>query len=350
MKKGLIILSVVCNLALLFYFFKVANQFKKIKDISSSQATVSQKHISGKGIKKKIAILLPVSHVALDQIKNGFIDTLANNAQLNCEFCIFNANGSRSLMRAQIEEILEKKFDVLCTIGALASQMAKEVTQKKQSNLPIVFAAVANPTQLELVNSLIFSGNNLTGSAAESDYPKEVGLLLKIKPSIKKVLIVYDPTQGGGLSKDNAQVHSLFAQRGVKVKSVEIYNSGEIIQKIPALLPYYDVVFIFKDNTIVLAIDALIKLCQQNNILLFTKGLDFVDRGAALGFGVYERSFGVDAAKCACEILVDGKRPSDVQIRVTKDFKLRINSKVINQQNLGLDKDLLSLIQTVEIT
>lgn len=335
---------------LLFYFFKIATQLDKDRSTGCLGATISQSNISENSQRKTIAILIPASHPALDQIKNGFIDTLTNNGRINCKFRIFNANGNRSLMRAQIEEILEGKFDVLCTIGALASQMAKEVTQKKQSTLPVIFAAVANPTKLELVNSLIFSGNNLTGSAAESDYAREINLLLKIKPSIKKVLVVYDPTQSSGLSRDNAQVHSLFAQRGVAVKSVEIYHPGEIIQKIPTLLSHCDIVFIFKDNTIVSAVDVLIKLCKQNNVTLFTNDLDSVDKGAALGFGVRERSFGVDAALCATEVLVNGKLPSEVPIHVTRDFKLRVNSKVINQQSLGLDKDLLSLIQTVEIT
>lgn len=350
MKKVLIVLSIFCNFIFLFYFFRVATQLEKSRALYSSRVTFAQNNCSESALKKTIAILLPISHPALDQIKNGFMDTLTNHPLLNCKFRIFNANGNRSLMRAQIEEILEGKFDILFTVGALASQMAKEVTHKKQSTLPIVFAAVANPTKLELVNSLIFSGNNLTGSAAISDYSQEVNLLLKIKPSIKNVLVVYDPSQSSGLSADYAQVHSLFGRRGVTVKAVEIYHPGEIIQKIPALLPHYDVVFIFKDNTIVSAVDVLIKLCKQNNVTLFTNDLDSVDKGAALGFGVHERSFGVDAAKCASEILVDEKRPSEVPIQVTKTFKLRINSKVMNQQNLGLDNDLLSLIQAVEIT
>ena len=350
MKKILISISFLLNIMLLNYVF--IGGYKKVsvdKDYGHKiSANYVQKNPIHEGI-KKIAILIPATHPALEEIQRGFVETLAKYQYIKCGFIVYNANGNLSLMRAQLEDVICKDFDLLYTIGAHATQMAKEVTAKKQVLIPIVFGAVADPVKLGLVSNELFSGNNLTGSSATRDYAKQINFLLKVKPHVKNELIIYDPTQSSGLEKDKDEIVELLKKYSINTTAVEVYKTREIFEKIPSLLSAHDVVFIFKDNTVVPAVDGLVKLCSRYGVTLFVSDLDSVDKGAALGFGVHEYMFGVNAAQCALEILLEHKKPSEVPIRLTNNFKFKINSKTMQAQKVIIDSQQLALMQVTEI-
>lgn len=105
-------------------------------------------------------------------------------------------------------------------------------------------------------------------------------------------------------------------------------------------------ILVLKDNTVVSAIDSLIKLCNQYGITLLATDLDSVDKGAALAFGVKEYDYGVDAAKKAQLILEENKHPSDVPSTPAQNHKIKLNTQVMHKQGLSLSKITLFLMQS----
>lgn len=336
MKRIVVFISLILNFMLTSY-------------IGYVHFFMPAKHLSAiPGHHYQIAILTPVTHPALEQIENGFKEQLIN-AKVPCKFTTYNANGNQALMHAQVEEILQKKYDLIFTIATQATKMMKEISTKKQITTPIVFGAVNEPVQLDLIKDKQSSGNHLTGTTEENDYRKQVSLLFQINPNIKNLLIVYNPTQRGGLEKDKQEVEKLLQTHGVNVTSLEVNNSNEISQKSHSLMSGLDVVMVLKDNTVVPAIDALIKLCERYGVTLFTTDLESVDKGAALGFGVYESSFGIEAGKLATDILVNKKNPAQLPIVVVSDFHLKLNTKAMKKQGLMLDPEFLTLLKSIEV-
>lgn len=300
------------------------------------------------GHQYKVAILTPVTHPALEAIEHGFKEQLTN-AKVPCEFTTYNANGNQALMRSQVEEILRHDYDLIFTVATHATKLMKEVSIKKQITTPIVFGAVNDPVSLDLIASKESSGNHLTGTTEEDDYQKQISLLFQVRPTIKSLLLVYDPTQAAGKEQAKKDVEKLLQERGVKVTAVEVFNAHEINQKVHALMQDTDVVMIFKDSTIVPAIDVLIKLCERYGVTLFTTDLESVDKGAALGFGVYESSFGTGAGKLAEQILVHKKNPAQLPIVVVDEFRLKLNTKAMSKQGLVLDSGFVALLKAVEV-
>ena len=86
---------------------------------------------------KRFAILVPASHPSMEKIEEGFKFALQQKYGLNCVFDLFNANGSRPLMHAQAEEIVQQGYDLVFTIGEGATKLAKEVSTK--NNATIIF-------------------------------------------------------------------------------------------------------------------------------------------------------------------------------------------------------------------
>ncbi len=297
--------------------------------------------------KYKIAVFEPVSHPAIEEIEKGFTDTLGQSSAGQYSFKVFNAQGNKTLMRAQAEEIVQDNYDLIFSIAAAPTQMVKEVTQKKQRPTPIVFAAVDDPVAMGVIATLESSGNNVTGVTEFRDYKEEVDLLLTLKPDVKNVLLVYDPTQGTGLEKYKNALKKILAAKNINLEAIEVFQANEIQQKVLGSLEHTDVVMVLADNTVVAGIDSLINAANRFNVTLLAADLNSGDKGAALSYGVREYDYGVEGAQKAQAILEQHKQPTQIPSSMIKKPHFKINKRMLSNQ--GLSKVSPALLRLIEI-
>jgi ABC-type uncharacterized transport system substrate-binding protein len=107
-RTQLIIVAIVIGLTFIGYYF-----FKQ-------QRTP---HI---GHSYRIAIFEPASHPAMDEIVQGFTDTIKKNSSAHYIFNRYNANGNKTLLRAQAEDIIHNNYDLIMTIGADTKRTLQE--------------------------------------------------------------------------------------------------------------------------------------------------------------------------------------------------------------------------------
>ena len=80
------------------------------------------------GTKKiRIALFQPATHPALEEIAQGFMDTMQNDTSFEYQFDRYNANGNKILMQAQGQEILTRNYDLIFTIGLGCSVTIKDI-------------------------------------------------------------------------------------------------------------------------------------------------------------------------------------------------------------------------------
>lgn len=285
-----------------------------------------------KAVQYSIAFCTPTTHPALEEIERGFKEGLEQKC-LGKEFTctIFNANGNKSLLRAQAEEVVTGHYDLICTLGANFSQSVAELLHKKKIQTPQVFTAVDDPV---FAQSLADTNPHSTGSYVQFDYPQQIDLLLRVKPDMRTLLLVYDPLQGVGLEADKQIVERYARSKGIAVKVVEVYQSNEIQQKVAALIPSVDVVLVFVDNTVVAGIDTLINLCNRSGVTLYASDLNSGKKGAALSYGITEYESGAVAANTACAILVGGKTIDQLPIRAITNRSFVLNYAVAQKQKV----------------
>lgn len=283
--------------------------------------------------KVAIAILTPITHPSLEQIEKGFKQTMEANNPGHYHFVTYNAQGNKTLMRSEIEEIAQQDFALIFTIGTSASQMTAEVLTKKGKNIPIVFTCVNDPLGFQIVASEQTPGANVTGVKEMLRFEDELAALLQYKPMIKNIVLVYNPAEPG-LSKDQKEVERILNQKNIFLQTVEIFQTNEILAKVSPFMPNADALVVLKDNTVVSGLDVLVKLCDRYHIPLMASDLDSPDRGAALGYGVYEINFGIEGAQKAIQILVQGIHPGTIPVTPVSDFTLRVNSEAAKKQGI----------------
>lgn len=323
------------NIVLFLLFMFIALGIASYLSFASIKKEADIKHF-------RIAVFQPASHPALDEIAQGFIDTMQEGASLDYTFDRYNGNGNKILMQAQAQEMLQKNYDLIFTIGVGCSVTIKDLCHKKNNQTPVVFTAVDDPIKLDL------QGPTITGVIDQSNYQHQLDLLLAIKPSVKKLLLVYDQSQASGLEKDKNQIRSILQAQGVVLTCVEILNIGDIQQKVTSCIESADVVMILKDNTVVSGIDSLISLCERYRVPLLASDLNSGVKGAALAYGIYEAQSGIQAAHQAKLIVQDGKLPSQVPVVAVKNMVMKINCRHAKLQGLDIDCNTFSM-QSVEL-
>jgi putative ABC transport system substrate-binding protein len=115
------------------------------------------------------------------------------------------------------------------------------------------------------------------------------------------------------------------------------------------MLSGVDVVLVLKDNTIVSALDALVRLCNRYGITLYASDLNSGEKGAALAFGVVEKEFGTQAGKKALTMLEQQQQPQEIPITALNEFKVTINTTTMHQQNLLLSPTQLFLLTSTKL-
>lgn len=278
----------------------------------------------------RVALLTPISHPALQEVEQGFTQTLGQVLPSVC-YTTFNANGNKTLLRAQAEEAILGNYDLIFTMGAAASQTIVELLAKKQLEIPHVFGAIDGH---ELAQSLQKIHPASTGAYLVIDYTKGLDQLFRLKPDIKNILLVYDPMHGTGLEKYKDQIATYITKFDATLHAIEVYSPHEIQQKVTMLLPGNDVVLVLIDNTVVSGIDALIALCNKHNIILMAYDIPSVKKGATIAYGITEYESGAQAAQKAAEILLNNKRVQNSDATPITHFDLIINKDAPQGQSL----------------
>lgn len=341
MNKGFIIalLSIGINIALLFYCLH--QPCAEVRETSLTQPTHERS-----GTTFNVAIFEPAPHPAIDEITRGFKQTLETQGTHPYAYTVYNANANKTLQRAQGEEIVQKNYDLIFTIGAGCTQVIKELMTKKNLTTPVVFSAVDDPVGMGIIASLHNSQNHLTGIIEHPDYQRQIAILTTLKPQTRSILLVYDPTHGTGLEKDKEQLAQIAAEYDIILNAVPIYNAGELQQKVEPMLQKNDVVLVLKDSTIVSAIDSLIRLCNRYGKTLYASDLNSGHKGAALAYGVHEQEFGTESAKKVLAILEQNQTPATIPTTALRDYNVTINRTTATKQQLHLQPTLELLLKS----
>ena len=191
--------------------------YKHLSRVPENSTPLSSSAVS------RVAILSPMDGPVIDEIVRGFQETLTSEGSSAFEFKLYNARGTRSLMRSQVEDILaQESFSLILAVGTLATQMATEITTARDKRIPIIFCAINDPAKLGVVASEEHTGNHVTGvTGGEWQIVEQLDLLCRFVPSLKKVLIPYDPAaMAGALAGMKEKVQELLEEKGVAVEGV----------------------------------------------------------------------------------------------------------------------------------
>ncbi len=284
-----------------------------------------------------VGVLQFASHPALDSARDGFVDSLAKAGFKDGEkirLDLQNAQRDMSVARTIAKKFVMDNKDLIYTIATPASQAAA----KETSSIPIIFNAVTDPVKAGLVKGLASSGNNITGVSDFIPVKSQIALLLKIVPSVKKLGIIYNA------GEDNSRVLVEITRevaKELKLDLVEatVTNSGEVFAATQTLVGRVDGIYAIQDNTVISALESVIKVGNKNRIPVLVPGVPSVERGGLATMGTSYYELGKIAGEQAVRIF-RGTKPSEIPIAYAKDFDIYLNQKTADEIGIKFPEDV----------
>ncbi|KXB40903.1 tryptophan ABC transporter substrate-binding protein [Amygdalobacter nucleatus] len=328
-KKSSFAFIVLVVLALIVSLF-----FLKKLDNGNSEKVSS---VSAKNEVPTIGILQLVSHPALDSIKQGIIDGLADagyqeGKSINIDFQ--NAQGDQSNLSLMAQQLLTKEKKLVIGITTPAAQQLAS----KEKERPIILSGITYPKQAGLVDSEEHPGKNVTGVSDRLNIKAQIEQIHEVLPDAKKIGILYTS------SEDNALAQAKTAEQEIKKIGLEtvvksVTNTTDIHQVATQLASEVQAIYVPIDNGIASAMATLVQVTDQAKIPVFPSADSMVKDGGMMGIGVDQYQIGRLTAKVVVDVL-NGKDVATYPIQVLDKGTTYINKKKAVELNINIPEKI----------
>jgi len=293
----------------------------------------------------KLGISQIVEHPSLNATREGFLAALKDGGFVdkdNLQVDYQNAQGDPPTNLTIAQKLAADKKDLVL---AISTGSAQAVVQNVK-DAPVLFAGVTDPLGAKLVKSLDKPGGNVSGAAdtAPESITKLMDFIASDFPKVKNVGVILNEGEPNAVVMLKAAEAAL-AKHNIKVVKAAVANSSEVKQAAESLIGRADAFYTTLDNTVVSAIESVIKVANENKIPLFSADRDTVEKGAIATYGFKYYDHGYQVGKMAVEILKNGAKPADMKVTFPDKLDLIINQNAAKQQGVEITDAMKSKMQ-----
>ena len=291
-----------------------------------------------------VATTAIVEHPALDAARDGVRDELAAAGYVegkNLRFLYESAQGNPATAAQIARKFVGEAPDVIVPIATPSAQAVVSATK----DIPVVFTAVTDPLGAKLVGDMMKPGGNVTGMTDLSPIGKHLDLIKEVMPAATSVGVPFNPGEANSVTL-MALIKQEAPARGLTVVEAPATKSSEVLGAAQSLVGKVDVIYVPTDNTIVTALEAVVKVGIDNQVPVFAGDTDSVPRGAiaAVGFNYYD--IGRQTGKIVVRVL-KGESPGDIAVEGVEITELYVNPAMAKKMGVTLPDALVSRAKVV---
>jgi len=289
----------------------------------------------------KIGIVQLAEHPALDDARMGFEDGL-KELGVDAEIIYQNAQGDVPSTVTMSQKLVDDGVDLIYAIATPAAQSAKQVAK----DIPVLFSAVTDPVEAEIVADWVDVGGNVTGTSDKAPTLEQLKMFKELDPTIETIGIIYNTSEANSQIQVD-EVMELAPEVGLEVKTVGVNNINDMAQAIDSLLSKVDALYALSDNLVASSVDLVANKLIQYNMISICAEESQVGGGLLITNGLSYYELGKQTAQMAKEILVDGKSPADIPVGLAEKTVITVNEKTMKA--LGLDENHPLLKDAVKV-
>jgi len=281
-----------------------------------------------------------VEHPSLDAVLKGFKDSLkAEGVDVN--YSVHNAQANMATCNQIAARIAGENPDLVLAIATPSAQACAVATKKSPilAGSPLLFTAITDPVGAGLVSDLEKPGKNITGVSDMLPVGQHMAMLRRFYPDLKRLGMIYNAGEANSRTTV-AMVKAEGEKLGFEVVAATVAKTSDVQQAAKSLVGRVDAVYLPTDNTVISALESVIKICEQEKLPLFSADVDSVKRGtvAALAFDYYRH--GYQTGLMAKRIMVDGLFPAEVPVETQQELVLHLNLKAAKKFGVTVPEDV----------
>lgn len=291
---------------------------------------------------KKVVMVIPATLQAFSEIETGLKNTCQ---EPNYIVKVFSAEGDASKFGTVTSDALKTNPDYFVAIGSQIVTTA--LSDRNKENMPPTIAgSISVPAALpSLVNIGINPPRNfplnIVSQVPQSSYKKVVNVLFQIKPSIKKIGVLYNESE---MNSKNMKLvfERLVADAGVEFVPGAV-TSPEDVSKITEKLIRLgvDAIIIPHDKSATAKASTVAKLCNENNVLtaslddgiikdgiMFAVSVPYVEVGNLIGEVIVKSN----------EENIDLKDMPMIEIKES-DLRVFVNARLLSEKGITISEE-----------
>lgn len=247
--------------------------------------------------------------------------------------------GNRELLDNYAQELVGTNPEVLLAGNGEVARALQRVTR----SIPIVFAETIDPVVDGLVAGLAHPGGNITGFMMfeTSLAGKWLELLRALKPDVKVVAVMYDPTVPASRvllptlaqAASAAGLHVSISAVSSEADIEQFFESARDIPRSGAIQLPGSIMGRYRN--------LIVKLAAEHGLPMIYGLRDNTAKGGLASYGVDSVRLYEQAASYVDRIL-KGEKPADLPVQAASRYELVINLKAANALGLHLSPELLA--------
>ena len=259
---------------------------------------------AAEGKKVRVAIVQPMTHTSLDQIRETIIANLAEDPGI--EIVTQNANGDTAALTSILQNLKSEKTDIIVPIATSTAQTAKAVYDGEKT-------AVSDPVAAGLTGE---GSEMITGVSNNIPADEIVKLVYNFQPECKKIGFVYTSSETNSVSTINS-AKKYCDENGIAYEETSISNVSGV-----------EALYTGNDNTIASAMATYTSAAYPKQIPIYCGADSMVADGGFATVGVNYVQLGEQVAEIVKRIKA-GEQPSDIPYETLAEYAKFVNKKAV---------------------
>lgn len=206
-------------------------------------------------------------------------------------------------------------------------------------NKPIVFTYVTDPIAAGVGKSMSDHLPHVTGIGSLPSIADNLRIIRNVFPKARTIGTVYNSGEANS-TKIVALLREACEAAGLKLVEVTATNTGEVMQATQALVSRnVDLIYLPSDNTMVQAIDGIVKVATDARIPLINDDPGFLDRGVLLSIGPGFYHSGKAAAPLLSRVL-NGESPENIPFQNVVVNEAKVNAEMATKLGVSIPAGL----------
>lgn len=271
-----------------------------------------------------IAITQIIEHPALDQEREGVIETLAKAGYIDgqtVKIVYHNAQGNIGTAAQITTQMISLKPKLVLAFSTPSAQAA--LGPCLAQNIPLVFSTVTDPLGAKLVKDLNKRTESVTGVSDNLPIESQIQLVQDFIPGLKTLGVVYNAGEVNSVKMVKA-IHEEAAKRGIQIVEAVAGKTSDVASAMNNLVGKVQAVYVPNDNTAVSAMNSIVQIAEKNKLPVFAGDTGSVAAGAIASRGYDRFLLGKKAGELVLKIL-NGASAGDLPVEVNHPLSLMIN-------------------------
>jgi putative tryptophan/tyrosine transport system substrate-binding protein len=247
--------------------------------------------------------------------------------------------GDYERMTADAKFLVDRNPDVIVVVGTPALTAVRQHT----SNIPVVFAVVADPVRAGIIESLARPGGQSTGftNFEFSIGGKWLELLREVSPRLTHVMVLANPTNTATNSMARF-IEDVGRSASFEIITMSVRNVADVQTAISngARQPNCGLI-VLPDGMTLVHSELIVSLANRHGLPSIYPYRVFAEKGGLLTYGLdvaemYRRTAGY------VDRILKGEKPGNLAVQAPNKFELLINLKAAKALGLDIPPTLLA--------